>query len=169
MHDLTRQIGDRRARQLLLSGDLISATTAHDWGLVNTVTPNERCLERGHPRARKTWPNAPRWHWRRPRGCSMKRSAGRATCEAPPPSAPPIRCSEEAKEGIRAFVEKRRPDWAWFHTEGAIPMTNDSAVAPVPGSGTRRLAALWTGRPPDFPITTRWCFPRSSSAGRGAS
>ena len=45
MHDLTRQIGDRRARQLLLGGGLISATTACQWGLVNAVTANERCLE----------------------------------------------------------------------------------------------------------------------------
>ena len=38
MHDLTRQVGDRRARQLLLSGELISSKIAHEWGLVNAVT-----------------------------------------------------------------------------------------------------------------------------------
>lgn len=44
MHDLTRQIGDRRARQLLLRGEPISSQVAHDWGLVNMVTPSDGCL-----------------------------------------------------------------------------------------------------------------------------
>ncbi len=45
MHDLSRQIGDRRARQLLLSGDLISSKVAHEWGMVNTITTAERCVK----------------------------------------------------------------------------------------------------------------------------
>ena len=44
MHDLIRQIGDRRARQLLLTGDLISGPVALDWGLVNAVSSPEDCL-----------------------------------------------------------------------------------------------------------------------------
>ena len=38
---LLRRIGEGRARQLLLSGALISAQTAAEWGLVNTVVPAE--------------------------------------------------------------------------------------------------------------------------------
>ena len=45
MHDLIRQVGDRRARQLLLTGELISGKVALDWGLVNAVTAAERCLD----------------------------------------------------------------------------------------------------------------------------
>ena len=44
MHDLSRQVGDRRARQLLLSGEPISAEVAVAWGMVNLVTPAESCL-----------------------------------------------------------------------------------------------------------------------------
>ena len=44
MYDLTRLIGDRRARQLLLTGELIMSTQAYDWGLVNQVTTPDRCL-----------------------------------------------------------------------------------------------------------------------------
>src|SRR5262249_39838696 len=45
MHDLSRQIGDRRVRQLLLSGDLITSRHAYEWGMVNTVTAADRCLD----------------------------------------------------------------------------------------------------------------------------
>src|SRR5262245_47675177 len=44
LYDLTRMIGDRRIRQLLLSGEMISADVACQWGLVNTVTSSEECL-----------------------------------------------------------------------------------------------------------------------------
>jgi enoyl-CoA hydratase/carnithine racemase len=36
---LTRAIGRKRALQMLLSGEMVPAATAADWGLVNQVTP----------------------------------------------------------------------------------------------------------------------------------
>lgn len=46
---LPRAIGTRRARQMSLTGEFITAATAYDWGLVNeVVTPSgllTRCLE----------------------------------------------------------------------------------------------------------------------------
>ena len=36
---LTRAIGRKRALQMLLTGELVSAHTAADWGLINQVTP----------------------------------------------------------------------------------------------------------------------------------
>src|SRR5262249_22543954 len=44
MSDLPGLVGDRRARQLLLAGELVSAKTAFQWGLVNQVTTPEDCL-----------------------------------------------------------------------------------------------------------------------------
>jgi enoyl-CoA hydratase len=48
---LTRSIGIRRARQLLLTGELIDAQTALRWGMVNELAAPEelllRCLEMG--------------------------------------------------------------------------------------------------------------------------
>jgi enoyl-CoA hydratase len=42
-------IGARRARQMMLTGSLIDAVVAHEWGLVNEVVPHalllDRCLE----------------------------------------------------------------------------------------------------------------------------
>ena len=110
MHDLIRQIGDRRARQLLLTGDLISGELAVDWGLVNTVTTADECLTE-----------------------AIRMAAGLVQCgpsalattkrlldetEGRPPNlrgaaaiSAVIRGSEEAREGIAAFVEKRAPRW----------------------------------------------------------
>jgi enoyl-CoA hydratase/carnithine racemase len=36
---LTRAIGRKRALQMLLTGEMVSARTAADWGLINQVTP----------------------------------------------------------------------------------------------------------------------------------
>lgn len=41
MVPVTRSIGRKRAMQMLLTGDLIDAPTARDWGLVNDVVPME--------------------------------------------------------------------------------------------------------------------------------
>jgi methylglutaconyl-CoA hydratase len=39
LHDLVRQVGERRARYLLLTGTPITAVQAEQWGLVNRVVP----------------------------------------------------------------------------------------------------------------------------------
>ena len=40
---LTRAIGRKRSLQMLLTGEMVPATTAADWGLVNTVVPAADC------------------------------------------------------------------------------------------------------------------------------
>ena len=111
MHDLCRQVGDRRARQLLLSGDLISSKLAHDWGMVNAVTSPESCLKEAVRVANGLAHGAPIAM------ATTKRLLDEATARpenlrgAAAVSAA-IRTSVEAREGIRAFVEKRLPDWA---------------------------------------------------------
>src|SRR5437016_12820308 len=42
---VSRNIGRKRALEMLLTGDIIDAQTAADWGLVNRVVPPERLLE----------------------------------------------------------------------------------------------------------------------------
>ena len=39
---LSRAIGRKRAMQMLLTGELVDAATASDWGLVNLVVPRDR-------------------------------------------------------------------------------------------------------------------------------
>src|SRR6202163_3496665 len=43
---LTRQIGEKRSRDLLLTGRIIGAAEAKEFGMVNEVVPPERLLER---------------------------------------------------------------------------------------------------------------------------
>ncbi len=39
---LTRSIGRKRAFEMLMSGDAVSAKTAYDWGMINRVVPAEQ-------------------------------------------------------------------------------------------------------------------------------
>ena len=172
MHDLSRQIGDRRARQLLLSGDLISSKVAHEWGLVNAVTSADRCVEEairdrqlaGGVRTRAL--------------ASTKRLLDEATR---PPARPDVARPRSAhrfghprkrSEGILAFVEKRPPRWASIRrhgtarrpstrtswSEGSRDMSPEQRAPQFPGFGIRRSGASWSARPSSIPITTPWSF-----------
>ncbi len=59
MHDLVRQLGDRRARELLLSGETISATVAERWGLIHRVVPAADCLAKATELAQTLIGSAP--------------------------------------------------------------------------------------------------------------
>jgi methylglutaconyl-CoA hydratase len=111
MHDLTRQIGDRRARQLLLSGELISSTIAHQWGMVSAVTPPDRCLDEAIELAGTLSQGAPTAMATTKR--LLDEAADRpASLRGAAAVSAAIRASAEAREGIRAFLEKRAPEWA---------------------------------------------------------
>ncbi len=110
MHDLTRLVGDRRARQLLLTGESISAVQAQQWGLVNEVTPPDRCLERAIRAGKATTASAPHAVAAIKRLLDETQGRPRSLRGAAAVSAA-IRVSEEAQEGILAFVEKRPPHW----------------------------------------------------------
>jgi len=114
MYDLTRLIGDRRARQLLLAGQLIMSTQAYDWGLVNQVTTPDGCL----PEAIRVGKNM--IHLAPQAVAAIKRlldeTQGRPTnLRGAAAVSAAIRVSEEAREGIRAFLEKRPPRWVETH------------------------------------------------------
>jgi methylglutaconyl-CoA hydratase len=120
MHDLTRQVGDRRARQLLLHGEPIPSTVAHDWGLVNTVTPSDACLHEAIGVAEELAQGAPQAL------ATTKRLLDEAAARPPDlrgaaAVSASVRLSAEAREGIHAFVEKRWPAWAWSRAEEGAP------------------------------------------------
>lgn len=50
---LTRAVGRKRAMQMLLTGELIPAQTASDWGLVNLVVPGDSLREETEALGRK--------------------------------------------------------------------------------------------------------------------
>jgi len=111
LHDLVHQVGERRARSLLLTGLPISAARAESWGLVNRVVPAEACLNEAialgsllvecAPRAIETTKRLIAEAVGRPVDL---RGAAAITAQ--------VRVSEEAQEGIHAFLERRRPQWA---------------------------------------------------------
>jgi methylglutaconyl-CoA hydratase len=111
MHDLIRQVGDRRARDLLLSGRLIDAVEAERWGLVNRVVPAGSLLDEAFALGRSLVESGPLAIETTKR--LLDETSGRPT--NPRGSAAitaAIRVSDEAREGILAFFEKRPPRWA---------------------------------------------------------
>src|SRR5205814_1032044 len=109
---LRRQLRERDIRELLLTGELIGAERAREIGLVNRVVPpneleNETgkiatSILQGAPQALVNTKRLIEELW----SSSVRRDVERALrhhMEA--------RESEEAKEGITAFLEKRPPSW----------------------------------------------------------
>jgi methylglutaconyl-CoA hydratase len=111
IHDLTRQLGDRRTRQLLLSGELITCRTAHEWGLVNILAESDRCLPVAIEVAGSFAQCAPSAVATTKRLLDEAASRPHDLRGAAAISAA-IRLSDEAREGILAFNEKRPPAWA---------------------------------------------------------
>jgi len=120
MHDLYRQIGDRRVRELLLGGSVLSAAKAHSWGLVNTVTSADRCLDEAVRVGESLVDCAPLALATTKRLLDEAASRPHDLRGAAAVSAA-VRVSEEAREGIRAFVEKRPPRWALPGAEEQTP------------------------------------------------
>ena len=108
---LRRQIPYCRAAEILLLGSRISASEALEWGLINRVVPKGKALEEALKMARQLCENGP---------LSIKgitRSLRELDESVPMAEALerqdalgwPIIFSEDAKEGMRAFKEKRKP------------------------------------------------------------
>jgi methylglutaconyl-CoA hydratase len=112
MQLLYRQVGDRRARELAVLGDWITAEQAHAIGLINYVVPTDRLKQKVGDvadLALKAGPNAVRRTKELLEEISpvstreyLRRAVDHHLA---------ARLSPEAKEGIKAFVEKRPPRW----------------------------------------------------------
>ena len=107
-----RRLGDRVARELMLTGERFDAASAHACGLVNHVVPAEELdakvservseLLQGAPLAQAKvkelfvrWKDLPWEEYRR----SVPETLAR------------VRSGDEAKDGLAAFFEKRKPRW----------------------------------------------------------
>ena len=110
---LTRAIAPRAAFELLVTGDFIDAARARELGLVNRIAAPEALADDTLALARQVAEKLPsavrlgKAAFRRQLGLSLADAyadAGAAMCEN-------IMLPETA-EGIAAFLEKRRPDWA---------------------------------------------------------
>jgi methylglutaconyl-CoA hydratase len=110
---LIRQVGDRIARRLLLTGDLINGDEALTAGLLNGVHRQETLLQTAIALAKEVVKGAPR---------ATAHTKELLDSMHPPTASDDIelalshhmqaRQSDEAEEGIRAFLEKREPSWS---------------------------------------------------------
>src|SRR5712664_192574 len=109
---LTRQIGDKRSRDLLLTGRIIEAAEAKEFGMVTEVVPAERLQQRAFELANDLIAASPSSLTRAKHLLTSAAAAGvdhdleRAILENAR-----IRCTPDFKEGVASFLEKRKPVW----------------------------------------------------------
>ena len=109
---LTRQIGDKRARDLLLTGRLVEATEAKELGLVTEIVPADHLMARAEELSEQLIAASPNSLTRAKR---LLTSAAAASVDADLERAvlenARIRCTPDFKEGVASFLEKRKPVW----------------------------------------------------------
>ncbi len=109
---VARAIGRKRLMEMVLTGDVIDAPTALEWGLVNRVVPDEDLDAAVDDLLAKAT-----------RGSRASKALGKQTIYAQldRPEADAYAIAVEvmaaasqlpgAREGMAAFLEKRKPDW----------------------------------------------------------
>jgi methylglutaconyl-CoA hydratase len=109
---LLRQVGEKQARDLLLTGRLFDAAEAVRLGLVNEIVPRENLMPRARALAAALMENSP---------ASLRATKQLLTEHARPELDAPIesavrenaaiRTTADFREGISSFLEKRKPVW----------------------------------------------------------
>jgi methylglutaconyl-CoA hydratase len=109
---LTRQVGEKRARDLLLTGRLIEAAEAKEMGLVNEIVSADNLMKRANELAETILAASPSSVTRAKHLLVSAAAAGvdhdleRAVLESAR-----VRCTPDFQEGLAAFLEKRKPVW----------------------------------------------------------
>jgi enoyl-CoA hydratase/carnithine racemase len=109
---IARNVGRKRAAEMALSGDTIDARTALDWGLVNRVVPASQLdsatmdmlerVTRGSAESKGIGKQAlyAQIDLDQPKAYAYAAEVMAATSQLP-----------DAREGMHAFLEKRKPQW----------------------------------------------------------
>ena len=110
---LVWQVGHKIARDLLMTGRLFDAAEAYRFGLVNEVVPPERLLDRAHELAAQLMENSPSSvrQTKKLINSFISRTLDEQIAQAVEDNAR-IRTTADFREGITAFLEKRKPRWS---------------------------------------------------------
>jgi methylglutaconyl-CoA hydratase len=109
---LMRQVGEKRRRDLLLTGRLMKAQEALSMGLVTQVVAEEELMQTAHALAQTLLMNSPRAMQAVKR--MLARQARRRLDEEIEDAievSEQQRSTEDFKEGVEAFLEHRRAEW----------------------------------------------------------
>ena len=109
---LLRQVGEKQARDLLLTGRIVTADEAVHLGLVNEVVPPEKLMPRARELAETLAANSPASLLATKR---LLRAYSHAELDHQIAAAVDenarIRTTHDFREGVSAFLEKRKPNW----------------------------------------------------------
>jgi enoyl-CoA hydratase/carnithine racemase len=109
---LSRSIGRKRCLEMLLSGEMIDARKALDWGLVNQVVPRDQLEEATMVLANKIASKSPRAVQMGKRAFyGMADLEFKKALEYSNAAFAALCVTEDAKEGVNAFLNKRQPEW----------------------------------------------------------
>jgi methylglutaconyl-CoA hydratase len=109
---LIRQIGEKRARDLLLTGRMVEAAEAKEMGLVTEIVEADKLMDRAHQLAEVLIAASPSSLTRAKRLLTSAAAAGiDADLERAVLENARIRCTPDFKEGLASFLEKRKPVW----------------------------------------------------------
>jgi len=109
---LPRIVGPGWAAELIYTGEMVDAATAERIGLVNRVVPPDRLLEEAKALARKILEKSPA-------AIALAKACLRSAMEVPLSAGLDfetaafgvVGSTRDKAEGMRAFIEKRKPTW----------------------------------------------------------
>jgi enoyl-CoA hydratase/carnithine racemase len=109
---IARNIGRKRAMEMALSGDVVDAWTALEWGLVNRVVPADRLDDAVHDLLERVTLGSPE-----SKGIGKQAMYAQMGLDQPAAYGYAIEVMAatsqlpDAQEGMRAFLDKRKPEW----------------------------------------------------------
>jgi methylglutaconyl-CoA hydratase len=109
---LLRQVGEKIARDLLLTGRIFDAAEALRIGLIGEIVPAEKLLDRARELAAQLMENSPAsLAYTKGLLSDHARAELDSQIEAAIQENAGIRATADFREGIASFLEKRKPKW----------------------------------------------------------
>lgn len=110
MPHLLRHVGERMARYLFLTGEMIDARTALDAGLINSIASPDALMSTALQWAEAVKAGGP-LAIEKTKELLHKLSHQALSVEQAAQASAAPRLTEECREGLTAFFDKRRPPW----------------------------------------------------------